>query len=81
MAYLRPKHLTCPTCDFSDEIGLVIGVGPGSANGHIPYRRFRKAGGFNIGLTADGSQNGTLICPNDGTIVWTNQSGKKANLA
>ena len=78
MAYLSPKRLTCPLCDFSDEIELVVGVGPSSAKGDTPYRRFRKAGRFTIGTNADGSKNGTLTCPNDATVVWTNQAGKKA---
>ncbi|QQP41814.1 Hypothetical protein FKW44_016289 [Caligus rogercresseyi] len=77
--YLKPLRLTCPSCDFSDEIRLVIGVGPHSKPGDTPYRRFNRAGGFTIGLRADGARDGTLQCPNDGTVVWTNEAGKKAD--
>jgi hypothetical protein len=79
MAYLKPKRLKCPACDFADEIGLVIGVGPHSEAGDIPYRRFNKPGGFTVGLRPDGSKDGTLRCPNDDTVVWTNEAGKKAD--
>ncbi|SFR40651.1 hypothetical protein [Litoreibacter janthinus] len=79
MAYLDPKTLTCPKCDFSDEIRIVVGVGPSSEPGDTPYRRFQNSGGFIKGTKEDGTRDGTLLCPNDGTIVWTNKAGKKAN--
>lgn len=79
MAYLSPQRLSCSTCEFSDEIQLVIGVGPQSEEGDIPYRRFNSEGGFVIGLQEDGKRDGTLQCPADGTVVWTDKPGKKAD--
>ncbi|WP_298260558.1 hypothetical protein [uncultured Litoreibacter sp.] len=79
MAYLSPTSLTCPKCDFTDEIRIVVGVGPNSGKGDTPYRRFQGAGGFLKGTNEDGSRDGTLRCPNDGTIVWANKAGKKAS--
>ena len=72
MAYLKPTTLTCPTCDFSAEVKIVVGIGPGSNRGDTPYERYRSAPPFTEG------DNGTLLCPNDGTVVWTNISGTKA---
>ena len=77
MAYLKPTSLTCPDCDFSDEIRIVVGVGPRSEEGDTPYRRYQSSGAFVKGTHEDGSADGTLRCPNDGTIVWTNQAGNK----
>lgn len=78
MAYLEPKRLTCPACNFSDKIRLVIGDGPHSKTGDTPYRHFNRAAGFVVGLGNDGKRDGSLQCPNDGTVVWANQAGKKA---
>jgi len=78
MAYLKPTTLTCPECDFTDEIRVVVGVGPNSEKGDTPYRRSQNAGGFVKGTNEGGSPDGTLRCPNDGTVVWINQAGKKA---
>jgi hypothetical protein len=78
MAYLKPTSLTCPECDFTDEIRVVVGVGPSSAKGDTPYRRSQNAGGFVKGTREDGTRDGTLRCPNDGTVVWINQAGQKA---
>jgi len=77
MAYLSPTTLTCPECGFSARIKIVVGVGPGSRKGDIPYRRFRTADPFTPELK-DGKKTGTLLCPNDGTPVWTNQAQQQA---
>ena len=78
MAYLDETSLRCPICDHTDRIGIVVGVGPGSEPGDTPYRRYRKPASFVQGTDPDGSKNGTLTCPNDGTVVWTNQAARKA---
>ncbi|MEP3346586.1 MAG: hypothetical protein ABJN34_16155 [Litoreibacter sp.] len=78
MAYLSTKSLTCPNCDFSDKIRIVVGVGPRSEAGDTPYRRYQSAGGLIKGTKEDGTRDGTLRCPNDGTVVWINQAGQKA---
>lgn len=79
MAYLNPKILRCPVCDFEDALDIVVGVGPASQKGDTPYRRYRNAGACTEGLRADGSKDGTLCCPKDGTVLWTNTVGQKAD--
>ncbi|MFT7594820.1 MAG: hypothetical protein ACI8R4_002144 [Paracoccaceae bacterium] len=78
MAYLDETTLHCPACDHTDRIGLVVGVGPHSRPGDTPYRHYRKPGSFSEGTNSSGAKNGTLLCPKDGTIVWTDQAGQKA---
>ncbi|SMY06085.1 hypothetical protein LOM8899_00206 [Flavimaricola marinus] len=72
MAYLDPTTLTCPSCGLSGEVVIVVGVGPGSRKGDIPYKKAQKAGPF------DKSADGTLGCPTDGTEVWRNRPAQKA---
>jgi hypothetical protein len=72
MAYLKPTTLTCPTCDFSAEIKIVVGIGAGSNRADTPFEHFKSAPPFTEGA------EGTLLCPRDGTVVWTNIAGKKA---
>ena len=76
MAYLNPTKLTCPTCGFSAQIETVVGVGPGSRKGDIAQRYFRDPGPFTEAETEDG--RGTLSCPEDGTLVWTNSRTQHA---
>jgi len=72
MAYLSPPTtLTCPACGFEGQIVVVVGVGPASRRGDIAPRYFKEPGAFTEGETEDGI--GTLNCPNDGTLVWTNK--------
>ncbi len=72
MAYLQPTTLTCPTCQFSAQIKVVVGIGPGSNRGDIPYERYKSAPPFTEG------ENGQLLCLHDGTVVWTNTAARKA---
>lgn len=76
MAYLSPTKLTCPTCGLSARVELVVGVGPGSRKGDLPYRQYREEGPFVASETASGL--GQLLCPEDGTVVWTNQRAAQA---
>ncbi|WP_371226213.1 hypothetical protein [Roseovarius sp. 2305UL8-3] len=77
MAYLTPPtKLICPTCGFEGHIVVVVGVGPGSRRGDIPQRYFNESGPFAKGRTEDGI--GTLNCPKDGTLLWTNKRGARA---
>ena len=78
MAYLDETTLRCPTCDHTDRIGLVVGVGPHSQSGDTPYKNYRKPASFAEGTGPDGRKNGTLLCPHDSTLVWTNQASVKA---
>ena len=78
MAYLNPTKLTCPNCDLVAEIRIVVGVGPGTLKGDTPYRRYHNPGPLTEQLDETGKPTGALLCPNDGTVVWTNQPGKKA---
>ncbi len=76
MAYLSPSKLTCPTCGLSAQVETVVGVGPGSRPGDIPYRSYNEAGPFTEGKTDDGAKS--LFCPEDGTCVWSNSPSKRA---
>ena len=76
MAYLQPNQLKCPQCGFEANIETVVGVGPGSRKGDIAQRYFRDAGPFVEGKTSD--KRGTLSCPEDGTVVWTNTRTRHA---
>jgi len=78
VAYLDETTLRCPVCDHTDRIGIVVGIGPHSQPGDTPYRQYRKPGNFTKGTTPDGTKNGTLLCPNDGAVVWTDFAGQKA---
>jgi hypothetical protein len=77
LAYLSPTTLTCPDCGFSARIKIVVSMGPGSRKGDIAARRFLNPEPFEAELK-DGKKTGTLLCPNDGTVVWINQAGQKA---
>jgi len=76
MAYLNPTKLTCPTCGFSAQINTVVGVGPGSRKGDIAQRYFNDPGPFTKGKNETGVTS--LLCPEDGTLVWTNTRTKHA---
>jgi hypothetical protein len=70
MAYLSPKILHCPNCDYTTKVEIVVGVGPHSKKGDVPYKRH---------LRSDTGVDGpTITCPNDGTVLWTDKAGKKA---
>ncbi len=73
MAYLTPTTLTCPSCGFKGKVETVTGAGPGMRKGDIPYRSYMSAGPFTEHLDAQGKKTGSLLCPQDGTPVWTNQ--------
>jgi hypothetical protein len=73
--------MRCKICDFEQAIDIVVGVGPHSEKGATPYRRYRNAGACVEGLRADGSKDGTLRCPNDGTNLWSNIAAKKTGAA
>lgn len=75
MAYLDEKTLTCPTCGLKGTINIVVGVGPHSNAGDTPYRRARQSGPFTKG------DDGALLCPDDGSEVWRNTPGQKAETA
>ena len=62
MAYLQPQTLTCSQCDFRSEITWVVGVGPNSKPGDVPYRHVHKPGDF----LRDDNARDTLICPKCG---------------
>lgn len=73
MAFLKPAKLTCPTCSLTGMIQVVVGVGPLSRKGDIPYQSYNKTGPFTEHLDAHGKKTGSLLCPKDGTPVWTNR--------
>ncbi len=70
MAYLKPEILTCPNCDYTTEIEVVVGVGPHSQKGDIPYQAHNRRE-----TDVDGPN---ITCPNAGTVLWTDKPGKKA---
>lgn len=78
MAYLQPANLHCPSCGFVQQISTVVGVGPGSEKGDTPYRTYRSTGDCIKGNRDDGNKDGTLRCPHDDTVLWSNVAGKKA---
>ncbi|WP_299192304.1 hypothetical protein [uncultured Litoreibacter sp.] len=79
MAYLSPPiTCTCPTCGFKGRFVVVTGVGPQSRKGDIPYKSYKSPGPFTEHLDAQGKKTGSLLCPNDGTPVWTNQRAATA---
>lgn len=79
MAYLSPPMTcTCPTCGFKGSLVVVTGVGPQSRKGDIPYKSYKSPGPFTEHLDAQGKKTGSLLCPNDGTPVWTNQRAASA---
>ena len=71
MAYLQPTTLTCPTCQFSVQVKIVVGIGPVSARGDIPSRRYRAAPHFKEATP------GELLSPHEGTVVWTDTAASK----
>lgn len=76
MAYLDHTRLKCPTCGFKARIKLVVSVGPGTRRGDVPGKYFHDAAPYTEGRTKEGI--GQLLCPNDGTLVWTNQPTQHA---
>ena len=81
MADLATTPLTCPTCGLSAVVSVVVGVGPGSQKGDIPYRIVRSADPFVSETDDDGRKTGQVLCPTDGSLVWTNEPGRKAVIA
>ncbi|QGX97270.1 hypothetical protein EI983_02855 [Roseovarius faecimaris] len=72
MAYRTPPTpLSCPICGFVGHVVIVIGKGPSTRKGDVPYRQFREEGPFIKAETEDGLAQ--LTCPEDGTVVWTNE--------
>ena len=77
MAYLAPTLLTCATCGLEARIEIVVGEGPASRKGDIPYRSYNDPAPF-VKEVQDDKRTGRLLCPEDGTPVWTNQPGRRA---
>lgn len=78
MAYLKPTRLKCPKCGFKATIKLVVGVGPGSRRGDVPYENYHSFLPFTEEAHPDGKPTGRLLCPEDGTVVWTNTRSYRA---
>lgn len=76
MAYLKSTRITCPKCGFAANIEIVVGVGPGSRKGDVPYRSYRESGPFIAELDHEDERTGRLLCPADSTPVWTNSGTK-----
>nr|WP_325249623.1 hypothetical protein [Amylibacter sp.] len=70
MAYLDPKTLRCPKCDYQTDVTIVVGVGPHSKSGDTPYKRHQR--------NTSGVEGDTITCPNDGTVLWTDIAGHSA---
>jgi hypothetical protein len=79
MAYLDTTTLTCPTCGLSAKASIVVGVGPGSKKGDIPYKTVRSADPFICETDDDGRKTGRVLCPTDGHLVWTDRPGRSAS--
>jgi hypothetical protein len=69
MAYLDTKTLRCPNRDYTEEVEIVVGVGPHSKKGDTPYKRHRRS--------KTGVDGPSITCPNDGTVLWTDIEGKR----
>lgn len=70
MAYLEPELLRCPNCDYTQLIEVVVSEGPHSKPGDIPSRTHQKS--------ETGVDGPEIRCPNDGTVLWTDEAGKLA---
>lgn len=70
MAYLEPEILRCPKCDYTQRIEVMVNVGPHSKAGDIPSRTHNRR--------ETGVDGSSIACPNDGTILWTDKTGKLA---
>ena len=78
MAYVSSTTLTGPDCGSFARGKIVVSVGPSSLRGDLPARSFHHAEPFTAEFK-DGKKTGTLLCPNDGTPVWTNRPTQKAH--
>lgn len=79
MAYLDRTKLTCPSCGLTDTIRIVVGVGPHSRKGDVPYRTYHAPGPFAEERDDHDKKTGRLLCPRDQSPVWTNKPGRQAN--
>ena len=78
MAHLATAAPTCPTCGLTGHVQIVVGTGPASRPGAIPYRHFRTPGPFTAETDDQGRRTGRLLCPADATPVWTDTPGASA---
>ncbi|MEJ6708706.1 MAG: hypothetical protein QNK92_07875 [Amylibacter sp.] len=70
MAYLSPKVLSYPNCDYTTKVEIVVSLGPHSKKGDIPSRSHQHRD--------TGVDGPTITCPNDGTVLCTDTPRKRA---